>query len=83
MTPPIDNKPLDITAVLADSNPLAISRVAQYDTIGSTIITYVIRPPIRLHAPNSSAERVLVTINVKMIPVITLDKPMAKEINPE
>jgi hypothetical protein len=40
-------------------------------------------PPMRFHVPNSSALRLLVTIRVKIMPVITLVKPIAKEINPE
>ena len=38
---------------------------------------------MRFQVPNSSAVRLRVTISVNIIPVITLVKPTAKEINPE
>ena len=51
--------------------------------IGSITITYVVNAPINPHVPNSSGESFLVTINVNIVPVITVEKVMINEINPE
>lgn len=41
------------------------------------------RPPTSVQIPDSFGDSCLVTINVKIIPVMILVKPTAKEINPE
>jgi len=51
--------------------------------IGSITITYVVNAPINPHVPNSSGESLLVTINVNIVPVMTVEKVMINEINPE
>ena len=70
-------------AVLPDSISRAISLFVQYEINGSIIITYEIKPPIKLQVPNSSGVRFLVIIKIKIIPVITVINPIARPINPE
>ena len=82
-TPPTLKTLLVRTAVFAVSPPLAISLVAQYDTIGLIIIAYITTPLITPHVPNSSIDNCLVTIIVNTKPVITLVKLTMSEINPE
>ena len=81
--PTVEKTPLANNAVLPDSFPLAISLVVQKEIVDSDIMTYVSKPPISVHVPNSAAVSCLVTINVKAIPVITLTNPTARAINPE
>lgn len=78
-----ENIPLDKIAVFPDFLFLAISLVVQYDIIGSSIKTYPVNPPIKLHVPNSSCESSLVIINVKINPVSTPTNPIENDINPE
>mgnify|MGYP003352464246 CR=1 FL=1 len=79
----MEKTPLVINAVFPDSTPREISLMTQYEIVPSEIITYVNNPPMNVQSPSSLAVRCLVTTSVKIIPVMTLLMPTAKEIKPE
>lgn len=83
MTAQAEKIPLENTAVFPTSSPLTICLVVQYDIVDSVTMTYVSKPPINVHVPNSCGVKCLVTISVNMMPVTTLTNPMSNEIRPE
>lgn len=70
-------------AVFPESFSRATSRVTQNEITLWVISTYVINPTIRLHVPNSVADKERVTIIININPVIIRIRPITKLIKPE